>query len=242
MKAKDHYDNHLGNFYSWMVGNFEEKQREQQNFFGERGLYPRGSKIAFDLGAGHGLQSISLANLGYEVWAVDFSKQLLDDLDIRKQYLNIKTITDDILNFLKRTSEKVELIVCMGDTLTHLASIDAVADLVTEISKHLAPDGHVILSFRDLTRELIDEQRFILVQSDDSKILTCFLEYFPDNVMVHDVLNERQNGKWTQKVSAYPKLRVNQDMISKMLQENNIELVRSEIINRMIHLTGKRIS
>jgi hypothetical protein len=80
------------------------------------------------------------------------------------------------------------------------------------------------------------------VQSDDSKILTCFLEYFPDHVMVHDVLHERQDGKWTQKVSAYPKLRINQDIISQMLQENNIELVSAEVIHRMIYLTGKRIS
>ncbi|WP_276368301.1 class I SAM-dependent methyltransferase [Chryseolinea sp. H1M3-3] len=242
MKPKDHYDNHLGNFYSWMVGNFEEKQKEQENFFAEQSLAVKNYKIAFDLGAGHGLQSISLAHLGYDVRAVDFSKQLLDELNIRKEHLNIKTINDDILSFLKRTSEKAELIVCMGDTLTHLESIGALADLVTEISKHLEPDGHVILSFRDLTQALIDEQRFILVQSDDSKILTCFLEYFPDYVMVHDVLHERQNGKWTQKVSAYPKLRVNQDMISKMLQENNIEFVKSEVIHRMIYLTGKRIS
>jgi 2-polyprenyl-3-methyl-5-hydroxy-6-metoxy-1,4-benzoquinol methylase len=159
MKPKDHYDNHLGNFYSWMVGNFEEKQKEQQNYFAKLSLAAKNYKIAFDLGAGHGLQSISLAHLGYDVRAVDFSKRLLDELNIRKQLLNIKTINDDMLTFLKRTSEKAELIVCMGDTLTHLESIDAVADLVTEISKHLAPDGQVVLSFRDLTQELRDEQR-----------------------------------------------------------------------------------
>jgi hypothetical protein len=33
MTAKEHYDNHLDNFYSWMVGEFTTKQQEQQAFF-----------------------------------------------------------------------------------------------------------------------------------------------------------------------------------------------------------------
>lgn len=33
MNVKEHYDDHLGNFFSWMSGDFTEKQREQQNLF-----------------------------------------------------------------------------------------------------------------------------------------------------------------------------------------------------------------
>ena len=29
MKAKDQYDHHLGNFYSWTVGDFDRKAGEQ---------------------------------------------------------------------------------------------------------------------------------------------------------------------------------------------------------------------
>jgi hypothetical protein len=32
MTVKEHYDQHLGNFYAWMSGDFTEKQREQKNF------------------------------------------------------------------------------------------------------------------------------------------------------------------------------------------------------------------
>ena len=27
MSVKEHYDNHLGNFYSWMIGDFISKQK-----------------------------------------------------------------------------------------------------------------------------------------------------------------------------------------------------------------------
>ena len=38
MNAKNHYDQHLGNFYSWMLGVFDEKQKEQEDFFLRNGI------------------------------------------------------------------------------------------------------------------------------------------------------------------------------------------------------------
>jgi hypothetical protein len=52
--VKEHYDNHLRNFYSWMVGNFDAKQKEQIHFFETYNIKPNSSKVAIDLGAGHG--------------------------------------------------------------------------------------------------------------------------------------------------------------------------------------------
>ena len=80
MTVKEHYDNHLGNFYSWMCGNFDEKQRKYQQFFTKNNIVPLSSKIAIDLGAGHGIQSSALAKLGFKVHAVDFNEQLLGEL------------------------------------------------------------------------------------------------------------------------------------------------------------------
>lgn len=62
MKVKDHYDKHLGNFYSWMTGDFRAKQIEQQTFFQCHEIKGDRTSYAFDLGAAHGLQSVSLAS------------------------------------------------------------------------------------------------------------------------------------------------------------------------------------
>lgn len=48
-----------------------------------------------------------------------------------------------------------------------------------------------LLSFRDYSVPLQDEKRFIPVRSDEGRILTCFLEYSEDSVLVHDILHER---------------------------------------------------
>lgn len=52
MTVKEHYDNHLGNFYSWMAGDFNTKQNEQQRFFIEQKILPFDTGVVIDLGAG----------------------------------------------------------------------------------------------------------------------------------------------------------------------------------------------
>jgi 2-polyprenyl-3-methyl-5-hydroxy-6-metoxy-1,4-benzoquinol methylase len=240
MTAKEHYENHLGNFYSWMTGDFTEKQSEQQSFFSSHSILPRFNALAFDLGSGHGLQSVSLAKLGFTVTAIDFNPQLLEELERNRKALSIQIVQDDFLHFLETTCVKAELILCMGDTLTHLENGEAVKKLIRSMEDRLLPGGRIVFSFRDLTRELKGTQRFFAVKSDAQRILTCFLEYFPDHVMVHDILHEKSGEHWTQKISAYPKLRLSEEAITMLLEQAHLKIVSSEIINRMIFLVAEK--
>ncbi|HNK58755.1 MAG TPA: methyltransferase domain-containing protein, partial [Leptospiraceae bacterium] len=94
MAAKEHYDKHLGSFYSWMVGDFESKQNEFSEFLNEMKILPRSSKNVIDLGAGHGIQTISLAKLGFHVTAIDFNEQLLQELKKNSEGFDIKIVND----------------------------------------------------------------------------------------------------------------------------------------------------
>jgi len=59
MTVKEHYYKHLANFYSWMVGDFDKKRADFQDFLENNRVYPGKTKVALDLGAGHGIQSIA---------------------------------------------------------------------------------------------------------------------------------------------------------------------------------------
>ncbi|HEY3404075.1 MAG TPA: class I SAM-dependent methyltransferase [Ohtaekwangia sp.] len=242
MKLKDHYDNHLSHFYAWMIGSFDEAQQIQEAFLRKHNIISATREHAIDLGAGHGLQAISLAKLGYHVTAVDFTKNLLTDLQGRAGTLSIRCVQEDILRYLEHNSDKAEIITCMGDTLTHLESVDQVEKLVQQVSDHLDVNGKFVVSFRDLTHELTGDQRFIPVRSDEKRILTCFLEYFPDRVIVHDIFHEHRDGTWIQKVSSYPKLRLNQQLVENLFSRNHIEIIAGETINRMIYLVGRKVN
>lgn len=237
MSAQAHYDNHLAAFYAWMTGNFETKQKEQEAYFTGKRIAPGGNGVALDLGAGHGLQSISLANLGFSVLAVDFNQHLLSELNARAKGLPIRTVLANLTNTAQYATD-AELIVCMGDTLTHLDSVEQVAALLHDWHGMLQPKGKLVLSFRDLTQELVQEERFIPVKAEDDRIHTCFLEYFPGYVRVYDMLIEKQQGQWIQKVSSYRKLRLGVEQVKTMLTAAGFTVEDHEVVMRLHYLVA----
>ena len=240
MNIKEHYDRHLGNFYAWMVGEFQEKQLEQQLFFNTNKIFPLNTKRAIDLGCGHGLQAISLAKLGFEVDAVDFNFQLVKELEKNRGDLNIRIHQCDLLKFVTEFNKTVDIITCMGDTITHLSDTNSIQELIKLCFKTITDRGKLILSFRDLTKELVEEQRFIPVRSEANKIHTCFLEYFSDHVIVYDILYTQENGKWKQSMSWYPKLRISSDKLEELLTQNFFHVIHKEEINRMQYIIAEK--
>ncbi|WGS83991.1 methyltransferase domain-containing protein [Methylomonas sp. UP202] len=233
MTVKEHYDRHLGEIYAWMVGDFDARQIEHQHFLEANDLSPHGTAIALDLGAGHGIQSASLAKLGYTVKAIDFNQQLLSALIDNTQGLSVTGINDDIRQVKKYADPKPELIICWGDTLTHIESLDDIRQLLTDCCVSLIEGGKLVLSFRDYSTALSGDQRFIPVKSDDTKILTCCLDYEADRVRVTDLLQVKTENGWQQKVSSYYKVRVSPDDVVKILTDGGLKVAFNKVVNRM---------
>jgi hypothetical protein len=81
--------------------------------------------------------------------------------------------------------------------------------LLRDAAAALADGGMFAATFRDYASKTLEgNERFILVKRDENRILTCFLEYGADRVTVHDVLTQREDAQWVQRVSSYPKLRL----------------------------------
>lgn len=238
MDIKEHYENHLANYYSWMSGDFNAKLNENNRFFQCHNIKPVSSKIAIDLGAGCGFQSIPLAKIGFEVKAIDFSKKLLDELKSKSSGLGIEAIESDILNFDAYSDCKPELIVCMGDTITHLDSLESVHELIKNNYKILLKNGKQVLTYRDLTFELKEEDRFIPVNSDNNRIFTCFLEYHPTYVKVFDIVYEREKGRWLQKISPYKKLIISQTVIKEYFEDVGFKIEFMGIENGLVTIIG----
>jgi SAM-dependent methyltransferase len=220
----EHYSTHLAKHYSWLFGDFDAKVDDERRFFVSHGLSPRASARAIDLGAGPGFQSIALADLGYFVTAVDLCPQLLAELEARAGPRRIATIEGDLLEVVRHLPREVELCVCMGDTLTHLPSLEQVALLFERVYGALAEGGALALAFADLTVELSDLHRFISVRSDPDTVFTCFLEYERDHVRVHDLVHLRSNGAWTFRKSWYRKLRIPMAWVVEHLERSGFAI------------------
>jgi SAM-dependent methyltransferase len=221
----DHYDHHLGRIYSWMVGDVEAALARSAAELDALGLPVRRPGTALDLGAGIGLHALPLAQRGFSVTAIDSCQPLLDELRARCGSLPIATVTADILAFPDLVQRPADVILCMGDTLTHLPDVAAVELLLAHVARALAVGGMFVCTFRDyVSSPLQAERRFIPVRSDDQRILTCFLEYFDDRVVVHDVLHQWQDGRWQQTVSSYPKLRLAPNWVASQLMTHDLKV------------------
>lgn len=232
--AIEHYDQHLGKFYAWMVGDFSDASQSMADYFDTIGLQTTSTKQALDLGCGHGLQTIPLANRGFTVTGIDTCALLLETLEANISDLPIKVIQANLLSFPDHIRSAVDVIVCMGDTITHLDSIADVEALVSSVSKSLAADGVFCVSFRDYTQtELTGTSRFIPVRSDDSRIHTCFLEYDSTVIHVHDLLHTREQEEWKLSTSAYDKLRLAPQALKDLACDNDLKLVSETTIRGM---------
>lgn len=220
-----HYETHLAPIYSWMLGDIAAAFARSAAELDDLRLPAAADAVAVDLGAGLGLHAIALAKRGFCVTAIDSSQVLLDELRTRSAALPIIAINADLLEFRAFVKRQAGVIVCMGDTLTHLPSFSQVEELFGAIAVSLAPGGVFAATFRDYaTTQLEGEQRFILVRADEERILTCFLEYRENFVTVHDLLNQRQDGEWRQRVSSYQKLRLAPQWVAAKLTEHGLEV------------------
>ena len=240
--VEEHYSSLLATHYTWMFGSsFEAKVAEQRAIL-EDALtgVPRG--LAVDLGSGPGFQTIALAEMGYSpVVAMDTSAELLEELQTHVASHDVRVVHGDLLRVGEFCSpSSAAVIVCMGDTITHLESKDDVVRLLRAVSEALVVGGRFVVSYRDLSVEAVGVDRFIPVFGDDERVMTCFLEFDrPESVMVHDLVYRRDGGRWALEKSCYRKLRLGVDWLVSAMERAGFEVERG-VAGRLIRLVGVR--
>ena len=199
-----------------------------------------GDGLAIDLGAGFGMHAIPLARAGYDVLALDTSRELLDVLRANSAGLTIRAVEADLLDFRRNASAHAALIVCMGDTLTHLAAPEDVERLAHDVAASLKPGGRFVATFRDYTKPATGDARFIPVRSDANRIHTCFLEEQPDHMLVYDIVHERDGATWRMRVSSYPKLRLAPAAVAETLRYVGLEPTVAPGARGMVRITASK--
>lgn len=239
--VSEHYEHLLGPVYLWMAGGSEAALQAGSAEIQALDLPDTQGTFVVDLGAGFGMHSIPLALNGARVTAIDSSAELLRTLGQLCGDLPIRAVHDNLLAFQNYIQEEPSAILCMGDTITHLPEFSAVEDLIERVSAELPPGGMFIVSFRDYSVPLTEDQRFIPVRSDETRILTCFLEYEPEAVLVHDILHERVVDGWQTRISHYRKLRLSPDHLINCMRSYGFSVRREAGIRGMLRLAAQRI-
>jgi SAM-dependent methyltransferase len=237
----DHYERLLAEHYSWMFAVAPQvKAAEQLELLTRLQLAP--GALAVDLGAGSGFQSMALADLGFkQVLALDTSSRLLRELSSNCGHRPVTAIEADMLDIERHVVPgTADAVVCMGDTLTHLPRRELVPKLFAAVATILRRNGRFILTYRDLSTELQGVDRFIPVRSTADKIMTCFLEYHPGTVLVHDLIQTREGDSWYLAKSCYPKLRLAVDDVRRELAQAGFHIQATESLRGMSILAAQK--
>ncbi|MGO8829040.1 MAG: class I SAM-dependent methyltransferase [Steroidobacteraceae bacterium] len=238
--VSDHYEKLLGPIYSWMVGDLEVATERADAELASIGIPSGTTGNAVDLGAGFGMHSVPLARRGYKVVAIDNYEPLLQQLRSRAGSLTVRAVRADLLRFREEVVQPANVVLCMGDTLTHLPNVASVESLFSSVAAALTPGGLFAVSFRDYhSTPLQGDRRFILVRGDEHRILTCFLEYSDTTVRVHDVLHERVASNWQLRLSSYPKLRLSPEWVVNTLTARGFSVRREAGLSGMVRVVAQ---
>jgi 2-polyprenyl-3-methyl-5-hydroxy-6-metoxy-1,4-benzoquinol methylase len=214
-----HYDNILRDSYSWMFGDFDAKVSQTERFFNELNLTPSLNRLAVDIGAGSGFQTIPLLRRGFAVHSVDVSAALLKELQSRVVSQSLFIHQQEATVFLSLFESSIELLVCMGDTLTHFASRAAVTEFFGRAHHKLLSGGQMILSFRNYANAKNGHSEIISVRTEAERSLSCILDYYQEYLRVTDVIREYEGGEWKTRRGIYHKLRLSPQWVEAELKQ-----------------------
>jgi SAM-dependent methyltransferase len=205
-----HYQSLLGARYTWMMGGAERCLAAARELL-ELAHVPAGAGVALDLGCGAGFHARALAERGMKVIAVDTSDELLTELQTVCAGLDVEPVRGDLSRHVNRGP--VAAILCVGDTLTHLASHAEVDALIDAAAGQLVSNGVLVLEYREQPATMSANDSVFTVRSDRDRIMQCVLHFESDRVWVTDVVHEWNGQGWQTLKSSYPKLRLSADAL-----------------------------
>lgn len=229
MTAREHYATLLANVYRWSVSGAGDPYDRAAAWLARTGLDQASSYL--DLGAGFGAHTIPLARAGKEVTAVDFDQTLLSELSSQlADSARVHVVCEDFVSFLERTkAQQWQVVLCLGDTLTHLADAATVRHLFAAIARVLPAQGRLVLSYRDYTRAMPEDlARFIPVRSDATRNMHCLIEALDEQrLRVTDIVTDVLPEGPTTRFSSYQKLRLAPAQVATWAREAGLCLASS---------------
>lgn len=119
------------------------------------GFSPKEGKI-LDLACGSGNYTLELAKKGYELYAVDLDKAMMEKLKEKaeNEFLNIKMEAADMRDVKKELNENFNTIFCIGNSLVHLTDKVEIQNLINDLYNMLYEHGNLIIQIINYDRIL----------------------------------------------------------------------------------------
>jgi len=241
--AEQHYEQLLARVYAWSVASAGDPTERAERWLREHGLLD--AERYLDLGAGFGAHVLPLLAAGKQVTAVDFNAELLAQLAAAASGApRLSLARADLVDYLEASGEsRWDVILCLGDTLTHLDSTDRVERLLASAVRHLKPEGRLAIGYRDSSEFQAEGlARFVPVASDHTRSMHCLLEPIDATYLrVTDIVTDVTAEGPRTRLSDYRKLRIACAALIGWAGHTGLQLLSQQVDRGMTSLVFRRL-
>lgn len=184
-----------------------------------------------DCGSGFGTHAVPLARAGRQVTVVEFNRQLVSQLrsSLKAAELERLQIEEADIQQLLPTApaEKWDVVLCAGDTLTHMNSKANARIVVSEAARVLVKGGRLAVEYRDSSQlRLEGTSRFLPVRRDGQRSMHCFLEVLDaERLRVTDIITDVGAQGPETRFSDYVKVRIGVDELRQWIESAGMEVI-----------------
>jgi SAM-dependent methyltransferase len=230
---KEAYDDFSGDYDRFV--NWEERLSAEMPFLLEKlsAVAPEKNRPVhvLDAACGTGMHAIALAKAGNRASGADISTEMVRAAkeNARAAQLNIefKTAGFGMLAeaFTGSSSYPFDSIICLGNSLPHLLSQQAILDGLVDVANCLRPGGLLLLQNRNFDAVMAEKNRWLGTQSQvDGSHEWLFLRFYdfdPDGLITFNIirLHRDGSGNWTQQESVTRLFPLKQENLLHLLEK-----------------------
>lgn len=199
-KIEKFYDN-VGPKYELIYPNFQISNRILARSILDNISIPNNAKIA-DLGCGSGwlLSELSKANSNLELFGFDISQESIEfaKQNFEKSNSRIHFQTCDWMNIRDITSEKFDIVICTGNTITHFTE-EMQKIILKEFSFLLKENGSALVDSYQNWNERLDDLILFepkgLTRNKNNEIFSCIFSTYQKELAVRNICFAHYSGE-----------------------------------------------
>lgn len=155
-------------------------------------------KRILDAGCGSGGEAITLADMGYSVVGIDGSDAMIEIARIKSQKrgVDVEYHVDDLARLESIPDESVDMVICRGNTLPHLLTMDDMRSCIKAFRRVSTQNGLLILQWLNYSLILKSGKRQIGISGDETTLFHRFYDFVSDDEIVFNTVIMKYDKKW----------------------------------------------
>lgn len=180
-----------------------------------------------DAGCGSGGEMIALSKLGLDCIGVDGSAEMIRLARLKAKSAESTAVffVDDICRLTEIEDERVNLVICRGNTIPHIRTADDINSMFSACSRVTKSGGSLILQWLNYDRILKNKKRLIGVSGDRSDAFARFYDFKSEHEITFNLLILNYDDKWTNKWISTPLTPWTSNTIKDFLRKNDWQAI-----------------